>query len=175
MKMQKLLENIISHLFQRLANENKKKEGVIMKKIVKYVDRDGEEYTTKKACLRVEKMKNDIDKQLSVFNSREYNDIKFINGEYYISLTKEEYLKIKDIMFKLINKYFPNMKRNYKKDGIEFTVDSLNNYYIGRMLDDSNHYLYLYYLKYLAICPKCYKQYGQPYYCYNCSHENVAK
>lgn len=44
-----------------------------------------------------------------------------------------------------------------------------------RCLDDGGHAFYSRACRMLNVCPKCFREWGQPYYANNCKHEYVVK
>lgn len=133
-----------------------------MEIIQKYKAFDGKILDSSAECEEYEKVANEVQVFLSsIVDSKKYDDgCKFSNGGGFIQHPTGTYKLIEEKLIELSNKYF--------KEGKPFTQF---NYYLGRVIDDSNMRC-LNKLSYKLMCiDKQEREFGQPYYA---SHSEQA-
>ena len=94
-----------------------------------------------------------------VFPSVKDNLCKFANGGWSVQRSKEWLDKYKAEIIKLI----PTCD------------DTLFSYSWWRYLSDSHNPYYTIAWRILKVCPKCYREWGQPFYAINCTHTDKVK
>ena len=124
-----------------------------MKTTQKYQADDGKIFNSAEECEKYEK----ILKQISVLLETLPNPDKYniFNGDGYIQHPKGTYEKIEKELVRLSNIWF-----NQKEKFTNF------NYYLGRLIDDSNMNC-LNKLSYRLKCINNEREYGQPYFAIN--------
>lgn len=90
------------------------------------------------------------------FPSIDDPDCKFANGEYFVQ---------RDIVW--LNSYKELIEKIAEKLKIGYEPWS---YGWFRVLDDGRSFLYGPALRYLQVCPACFREWGQQYYANNCKH-----
>ncbi len=142
-----------------------------MKNINKYVDeRSGREFKTQKEAIKSELKNGDIKKLFSFWKYPPKDEgCRFANGEWCYQRTNHKYLKFVDSLIKAINDYEPWIAEQYKKHGGLKREHMGSGYMIGRYLCDGGSELYKQYGTMSNICPKCFREWGQPYYAINCT------
>ena len=148
-----------------------------MRKINKYVDTiSGREFETEELALKSEAKNNGIKKLFSFWKEpKDDGTCKFANGGWCYQRTKEDFEKFQDALIEAINKYEPWIAKQYEKHGGLKREYMGSGYIIGRYLDDGNSELYHQYGILSDICPKCFRQYGQPFYAINCLCDGTVK
>ncbi len=148
-----------------------------MKTIEKYVDElSGREFKTQKEAIKSE-LKNGGIKKLFSFWKYPLKDkgCEFENGGWCYQRKDHEYLKFVDSLIKAIKDYEPWIAKQYKEHGGLKREHIGSGYMIGRYLGDGSSELYKQYGTISNICPKCFREWGQPYYANNCKHNVKPK
>jgi hypothetical protein len=148
-----------------------------MKESTKYVDEiSGKEFATREAAIKSEKKNGGIKKLFAFWKPVPKDDkCQFVNGEWCYQRTEGDYLNFKDALIKAIKDYEPYIAGQYESDG-GLQRDHLGTgYIIGRYLCDGGSELYSKYCTLSEICPKCFRQWGQPYYAINCDCNTEPK
>ena len=95
----------------------------------------------------------------------------FANGRWCYQRSEGEYLLFKDNLIDAIKQYEPWIAKQYKEVGGLSREHLGSGYIIGRYLSDGDSELYNQYLTLSNICPKCFREWGQPYYANHCNHD----
>ena len=143
-----------------------------MRVIEKYVDElSGREFSERKDAIKSEKKNGGIKKLFSFWKLRKkWKTCEFENGGWCYQRSDIDYLCLVDSLIKAVNDYEPWIAKQYEEHG------GLKREYIGsgcmlgRYLGDGNSELYPWYILLSNICPKCFREWGQPYYAKNCNH-----
>ena len=95
----------------------------------------------------------------TIFPTEKDEHCNFANGGYSIQRSEKWLNQYKKVLKKIIKitKYKPF------------------SYGWFRTLDDGDSMFYSAALRVTNICPKCYREYGQPYYAINCTHKDKIK
>lgn len=99
----------------------------------------------------------------------------FTNGKWCYQRKDHEYLKLVDALIKGVNEYEPWIASQYEKHGGLKREYIGGGYMIGRYLDDGHSELNEWYHIISNICPKCFREWGQPYYANNCNHNTRSR
>lgn len=148
-----------------------------MKTINKYVDEiSGREFATAEEAIKSEKKNGGIKKLFSFWRELpEDEHCKFANGGWCYQRSEEDVTRFKAALLKAIKGYEPWITSQYESDG-GLRMDHLGGgYIIGRYLQDGHSELYGKYCILSDICPKCFRQWGQPYHANNCTCQEKAK
>lgn len=139
-----------------------------MKKKEKYVCEVCEgEFDSMVEAEKCQEMCEDLKK--NPFLNIEDSGCEFANGHGYLQLEKKQYDEMTLWLTEKIKKYNKWAYDDWKKNNPKYDFrECLWGGFIGRYLGDGDSKLYKYWSKLYCICPKCYKQYGQPYYAINC-------
>ncbi len=142
-----------------------------MKTIKKYIDEiSGREFAKVEDAIKSEKKNGGIKKLFAFWRyPPKDKDCFFANGKWCYQRTDHEYLKFVDALIKAIKDYEPWIAGQYECDGGLQRVHMGGGYIIGRYLSDGDSELYHHYGIVSNICPKCYREWGQPYHANNCS------
>lgn len=141
-----------------------------MKMINKYVDEiSGKVFDTPEKAIESEKKNGGI-KKLFAFWKEPPKDktCKFANGSWCYQRSEGDLLKFKESLLKAITDYEPWIASQYESDGGLQLVHLGGGFIIGRYLNDGHSELYSQYCELSCICPKCFRQWGQPYYAIHC-------
>ena len=127
-----------------------------MKKIEKYVSRDGSEFSTEAGAIHREQLLDQLDSIESILPNRP-DDVSFGNGHGYIQHDYKIVLRARERFYELACQEISSLKK--------YTIDS---YMFGRYLSDSNTPLYRLYSRIvLCINDNLWREYGQPYFAFN--------
>jgi len=91
-------------------------------------------------------------------------DCDFANGAGWIQRDKAWYDQFCQDLENLIRQNHPKIFHEIK--GI-----TVNDGRMGRVLSDADYDEYEFWGRLLAICDKCYREWGQPYYAIHCHHD----
>ncbi|MBU2052549.1 hypothetical protein KKH13_05070 [Patescibacteria group bacterium] len=143
-----------------------------MKIIEKYVDEiSGKEFSRESDAIKSEKKNGGIKKLFSFWKyPPKDGTCKFANGGWCYQRTDVEFIRLVDSLIKAVKDYEPWIAKQYEKNGGLQREHIGSGYMIGRYLDDGHSELYSWYGLISNICPKCFREWGQPYYANNCSH-----
>lgn len=123
----------------------------------------GTEFQKKAAAVSCEK----ICLQINDFKYKykiEKRSCNFTNGGGYVQRDIRWWNEIRKEFLGLIKSLHPQI---YKESKVN--VQNITGF-VGRYLNDSNSKLYGIWAFLYCICPKCYKEWGQPYYARHCVH-----
>lgn len=140
-----------------------------MKKIKKYINEfTGAEFDNEKDALKSEARSKSIAKIFSFWKKEpKRNDCNFENGEFCYQRTAEEFSALEDALIKAIKKHERYTAKNCASS---LKKGSIRGSFVGRYLCDGNSELSEWYNLLYEICPKCFRQHGQPYYAIHCNH-----
>ncbi len=91
----------------------------------------------------------------------------FANGGGWVQRTKEWYDPYMDDCMEVIAKNHPKIEKKF--------LNHTLNYGLMRILDDSGYDEYSLLGRLSSVCPKCFREWGQPYYAINCTHDGGTK
>lgn len=148
-----------------------------MKTINKYVDEiSGKEFSTQEEAIKSEKKNGGIEKLFSFWKPiPKQKNCEFANGGWCYQRSDHEFLKFTDCLIKAIKDYEPWIAKQYEPDGGLKRGHMGSSYMIGRYLCDGNSELNSKYHILSEVCPVCFRQWGQPYYAINCTHDAKPK
>jgi hypothetical protein len=81
----------------------------------------------------------------------------FVNGEFSVQRTKEWFKAYKNHIYTLVGA----------------CGEKPGSYVWYRRLDDGNSKYYALACRILCVCPKCFKEWGQPFYAKTCNHKDI--
>jgi len=143
-----------------------------MKEVAKFLDEIAKrEYDSAEKASKAEERSREIMEAFSFYDEPADPLCKFGNGEWSIQRTKDFYGWIQDGIIRLVNKQEPRIAEQFEKHGGLSRENVKGGYIIGRYLDDWKSPLYKWWGILYNICPKCFREYGQPYYAINCKCE----
>ncbi len=148
-----------------------------MKTVEKYIDEiSGKEFGTIKEAIASEKRNGGL-KKLFAFWKKVPKDkhCNFANGGHCYLRSDHEYWKFVDSLIKAIKDYEPWIASQYDSDGGLARTHVKGGYLLGRYLQDGSSELYSLYCIMSNICPKCFRQWGQPYYANHCKCDTKPK
>lgn len=133
-----------------------------MKKIEKYVTRDGAEFSDESKAQARERLLDEIDAIENDLPKKDESS-NFVNGHGYIQHDSVSIIRARTRMLELACKYvFSDIYKFHFRD-----------YVFGRYLDDNSLPLYRLYVRIvLCIDDNTWREYGQPYYAF---HPEQAK
>ncbi len=148
-----------------------------MKTINKYVDEiSGKEFAIKEDAIASEKKNGGIAKLFAFWKYHPKDEnCEFANGGWCCQRTNQEYLKFVDALIKATIDYEPWIAEQYDSDGGLQRKHIGSGYLIGRYLCDGDSELYSKYNIMSNICPKCFREWGQPYYATNCTCDSKPR
>ena len=141
-----------------------------MKTINKYVDEiSGREFAKIEDAIASEKKNGGIKKLFGFWKEvPKDKNCCFANGGWWYQRTEAEYLMYIEALIKAIKEYEPWIASQYESDGGLQKGHIGSGYLIGRYLNDNNSELYRQYNIMSDVCPKCFRQWGQPYHANHC-------
>jgi hypothetical protein len=142
-----------------------------MKVINKFVDEiSGREFAKREDAIKSEKKNAGIKKLFSFWKyPPKGKGCRFENGEWCYQRTYVDYLRLVDSIVKAVKDYEPWIAKQYESHGGIQRKHIGGGFMIGRYLDDGRSELYSWYRIISNICPKCFREWGQPYYANHCS------
>jgi hypothetical protein len=145
-----------------------------MKTITKFVNEfTGEEFTNETKCLHAIEKSKGIKELFSFWKKYpKESNCNFENGEYCYQRTKEEFDKLIDTFIIAVKKFEPWIYSQYSGYGGLKPKYVIGSTFLGRYLGDNDSELYEWWCLQSNICPKCYREYGQPYFAINCGCNN---
>ena len=148
-----------------------------MKTINKYVDEiSGKEFAKIEDAIASEKKNGGIKKLFAFWKEvPEDKHCEFANGRWCYQRTGGEYLLFIEAFIKAVKDYEPWIAGQYKSEGGFKKEHVGSGYMIGRYLGDGNSELCRQYHIISNICPKCFRQWGQPYHAAHCNCCEIPK
>jgi hypothetical protein len=151
-----------------------------MKKIAQFVDEaSGLIFKTAKAALKSENKHRSIKKIFSWIGNREKrtrrkgeDDCKFANGGWSIQWSEADYERLINCIWQAVHDHERWIYNQYKGG---LTLGQIRGQSaLGHYLSDNDSSIYHWYTLQMEICPKCFRQYGQPYYAINCHCDGTS-
>jgi len=147
----------------------------MVKEVGKYkCEISGREFDDEEKAKEWEDMNRDIQDRFSFYESPSNPDnCQFENGHYCAQRDKEFLNRILDGIIAMTNKHYKwiTKETNFGKLTRERVQGQS---WLGRYLDDSGYPLYRWWGIQAQICPVCFREYGQPYYAINCTHDGYV-
>jgi hypothetical protein len=159
-----------------IGRENREPKG-IMKEQTIYIDElSGRRFDKQEDAIKSEKKNGGIKKMFSFWKYRpKTKGCDFENGGWCYQRSEGQYLMFMDTLIKAVNEYEPWIAKQYKEHGGLKREHMNGGYMIGRYLSDGGSELCDQLSVLSRICPKCFREWGQPYYAINCTHDVKPK
>lgn len=148
-----------------------------MKTINKYVDEiSGKEFAKIEDAIASEKKNGGIKKMFAFWpDVPKDKHCKFSNGHYCYQRKEGDFLNYIDALIKAIKEYEPYIASQYNEGKGPMREDMGAGFMIGRYLCDGQSELNAKYHVLSNICPKCFREWGQPYYATHCTCSEPPK
>jgi hypothetical protein len=140
-------------------------------------------FDSKTAALKSERASKAIKKMFSwivdaekatQLPSEKGDSCKFSNGGWCVQRDAAFVQNLKLCLLRAVKEHEPWIAEQFKKDGglkLEY-ITGLSG--LSRYLDDGRSFLCYWDGLLTCICPKCYREYGQPYYALNCHCDGTS-
>lgn len=143
-----------------------------MKAVTKYKNEiTGAEFNDKEKCRKSEAESLSIKKIFSFWkeNKNPKDSCEFSNGGWCFQRSSADLDALTHAIIKAVALHEPSIAEDYqKKDGGIKPVHVNAQFWLGRILSESNSEIYHFLCIHGSICSRCYREYGQQYYAINC-------
>ena len=148
-----------------------------MKTAIRYVDEvSGKEFKSLQEAQKSESRHSAIKNIFSFWKFvPKDKDCSFGNGNWCHQRTETEYFRLIDGIIEAVNKHEKWIAKDYAKHGGLKREYVMGGTFLGRYLNDSHSPIDRWFAIQMCICPKCYREWGQPYFAINCKHDIQPK